>query len=189
MAESARVESIEALQRFRAALSKFAETANVALADADGEVRRVMSWLEGEQDAHWRGEMRKRTEQVSRAMDAVRQKKLYKDSTGRQQSAVDEEKALAVAKRRLAEAEQKLANVRRYRGMLRKEMDQYKGSVQRLANAVQHDVPVAMGKLERMVVMLDAYVSLKAEGGVDIRPEEERRVEMEEGQIRGEGEN
>jgi predicted nucleic acid-binding Zn-ribbon protein len=159
---TAKVGSIDALRMFRAAMLKFAEGANVALADAEGEISRTMSWLEGEQEVHWRGELRKRSEIVNRCKDAVRQKKLYKDSTGRQQSAVDEEKALAVAQRRLAEAEQKLQNVRRSRARLRKEIDQYKGLVQRLATSVQHDLPVAAARLEKMMMSLEAYVELAA---------------------------
>jgi chromosome condensin MukBEF ATPase and DNA-binding subunit MukB len=159
---TAKVGSIDSLRLFRAAMLKFAEAASIALADADGEISRTMGWLEGEQEAHWRGELRKRSEIANRCKDAVRQKKLYKDSTGRQQSAVDEEKALAIAQRRLAEAEQKLENVRRSRARLRKETDQYKGHVQRFATSVQHDLPVAAARLEKMMMSLEAYVELAA---------------------------
>src|SRR5688572_27632232 len=82
MGERAAVESVEALRHFRAALWKFAETANSALADAEGEISRTMSWLEREQPTYWEGQIRKRHELVERCKDAVRMKKLYKGPTG-----------------------------------------------------------------------------------------------------------
>jgi hypothetical protein len=164
MQQSARVESVEAIRMLKGALHKFAETSSAALADAEAELARTLNWLETEQDSFWRNEIRHRTEQVMRAADALRQKKLYKDASGRTQSAVDEERAMASAKRRLTEAEQKLQNVRRYRTQLRREIEQYKGAVQRFATTVQHDVPVAAAKLERMATSLDAYIAVAAPG-------------------------
>ena len=104
MAETARVESIDALKAFKRALFKFAEGASVALGDAESEVHRAQLWLETEQRSHWNNQLRLRTEAVAKAKEAVRMKKLYKDATGARQSAVEEEKALALAQRRLVEA-------------------------------------------------------------------------------------
>ena len=63
----------------------------------------MSTWLEREQQQHWTTQIRKRTEIVGRCKEAVRMKKLFKDSSGRTQSALDEEKALAIALKRLAE--------------------------------------------------------------------------------------
>src|SRR3712207_6247238 len=113
MSEAARVDSIDALRRFRAAMIKFCDAANVALGDAEADMSRMQNWLENEQASHWQSQVRKRTEIVSKAKDAVRQKKIFKDATGRQQSALDEEKALKIAQARLEEAERKLKAVQR----------------------------------------------------------------------------
>src|SRR3954464_10011828 len=110
MSDFARVDSVDALRSFRTALVKFMETINVALGDVESDLRRTQVWLETEQLSHWQNQVRLRTEAVAKAKDAVRAKKLYKDSAGRLQSAIDEEKALNVAQRRLAEAEEKLDN-------------------------------------------------------------------------------
>src|SRR5947207_1687086 len=117
----ARVTSIDALKHFRVALFKFSEAANVALGDAESEVQRVLMWLQLEQQQYWTTQIRKRHEFVEKCKDAVRQKKLFKDSSGRQQSAVDEEKALAIAQRRLDVAEQKLLATRRYAQRVQKD--------------------------------------------------------------------
>src|SRR5882757_7866013 len=127
---TARVQSVDALNHFRIALWKFAESANVALGDSEGEVQRTLMWLQGEQQQFWTGQIRKRHEKVNQCKDAVRQKKLYKDSTGKTQSAVDEEKMLRIAMHRLEEAEQKLTNTKRHSGKMQKELHMYKGATQ-----------------------------------------------------------
>jgi flavin-binding protein dodecin len=163
MAERASVESLDAIKMFRVALIKFAEAGSVALADAESEIARTLIWLENEARSHWENQIRKRHEIVERCKEAVRMKKLFKDSTGRQQSAVDEEKALAIAKRNLDEAEQKLANVRKYTRVLQKEMQMYKGGVARLQTDVASVLPQAALELGAMIEALEAYSSLQAE--------------------------
>src|SRR4051812_40439931 len=143
MSEGARVEDVELLRAMRAAMVKFAEAAGVSLADAESEAARTLMWLEMEQRQFWQTQVRKSTEAVARAADAVRMKKIYKDASGRQSSAVDEEKALAIAKRRLEEAQWKAEAVRRAIPKLQREILLYKGQAQRLATTVQSDVPLA----------------------------------------------
>jgi hypothetical protein len=157
---TAKVDSIDSLRALKIALVKFAEGATVALGDAEAEMQRMLMWLEMEQHTHWQGQIRKRTEEVGRAAERLRYKKLYKHSTGSRQSAVEEEKALALAKRRLEEAEMKLSNVRRYIPRLQKEIQTYKGSAQRFATTVQVDIPLAISQLGTMVQALENYVAL-----------------------------
>lgn len=160
MSEQARVDSIEALKLFRRALLKFAEAANVALPDAESEMSRTLVWLENEQTTYWQSELRKRTDLVSRCKEAVRMKKLFKDSSGRTPSAVDEEKALRVAQLKLQEAEEKVVAVKRYKQKLQKEILLYKGQVQRFATSVLCDVPLWTARLDAIVDKLEEYVAL-----------------------------
>lgn len=160
MAEGARVDSIDVIKGFKPALVKFAEAINVALGDAESEIHRTLVWLEAEQSQHWRSEIRKRQTEVARAREAVRMKKLYKDSSGRTVTAIDEEKALAVALRKLQEAEQKALAVKKWSLRLQKEMEQYKGGTQSLATAVQSDVPAATARLDALFSKLESYVSM-----------------------------
>jgi hypothetical protein len=156
----AKVEDLDAIKSLKRAIWKFAEAANVALGDAESEMNRALLWLEGEQRSYWEGQVRKRHDLVERAKEAVRMKKIYKDSTGRQQSAVDEEKALKVAQRRLEEAEQKVIAVKKHTAKLRKETLLYKGHVQRFATAVQNDLPMASAQLDGLLDRLQKYVAL-----------------------------
>lgn len=165
MSGYARIDNVDALRDFRTRLIKFAEVVQTALADAEGEMARVLVWLETEANTYWTGQIRKRHEAVEKAKDAVRQKKLFKSPTGSTQSAIEEEKVLRMAQKKLEEAEEKLKNVRRYTPRLQKEISIYKGGVQRLATTVSADIPMAVGRLDRMVAAVEAYAALSVSGG------------------------
>ena len=162
MSRVAKVHDIEALKRFRLALITFAEKASSAIGEADAEVQRVAMWLENEQSTYWASELRKRHTAVIKAKDDLRYKQIFKSPTGGRQSTVDEEKALAIALRRHAEAEQKIANVKKWIRQLDKESHLYRGSMQRLATTVAVDLPNAASKISRMVAALEGYVALSA---------------------------
>jgi hypothetical protein len=162
MSEGAKVESIDAIRQLRVALIKFAETANVALSDAESDATRTLIWLEHEQVRFWTDQLRKRRTMVERCQEALRMKKLYRDSSGRMPSAVDEEKALRLAVARYEEAERKHAATKKAVGVLTREMMLYKGSVQRMSTAAAADVPNAVAMLAGMLSQLNEYVNLQA---------------------------
>jgi hypothetical protein len=123
-------------------------------------MQRVQMWVENEQSSHWQQQLRKRQDALVKAKEALRLKQIFKDVTGARQSYVDEEKAVSLALRRLQEAEQKLVNVKRWTRQLEKEINLYKGSVQRLNTTVSSDVPKANAKLDRMFSQLQEYVAI-----------------------------
>jgi hypothetical protein len=177
----ARVDSLDVLKSFRAALWKFSESASAALAEAEGEVHRMLVWLETEQLTYWQSQIRKRHETVEKCKEAYRQKTLFKDAAGTRSSGFDERKALEKAQRALTEAEEKHANVKRYVRVLQKELQNYTGAVQRFAGDVAMELPNAAAKLEKMEEQLERYVALAA-------PEESRAakaVGREESMSRG----
>jgi hypothetical protein len=164
MSDFARVDSIDALRDFRAALWKFSEVAQVALGDAESELSRTQMWLENEQTAYWATQIRKRQAIVTAAAEKLREKKIFKDASGRVPSAVDEEKALKVAKAKLEQAEEKQLAVKKYIRVIQKTLHDYKGSVQGFQTAIAHDVPLAVARLDRLAGLLRQYVDLAAPG-------------------------
>jgi hypothetical protein len=164
MAEGARIYSTDALMIFRAAMIKFAESGNVALSSADSDINRVLGWLERDQTVYWDGQVRKRHVIVLQWEDAVRQKRLYKNVDGTTKSAVDEQKALQHAKRAEEEAIQKTVAVKKAVQLLRKESMMFKGRVQRLATALQSDIPTAVHSLDNMMSHIDAYLQVQTAG-------------------------
>ena len=120
----------------------------------------MVVWLETEQQTFWNYQVRSRTEAVTAAKEKVRSKKLFKDSSGRAQSAVDEEKATdggpAAAGK---EKQQKLENTRKWARRLQRELHNYKGGVQPLATLVAVDIPTAVSTLDKLSGSLDKYVA------------------------------
>ncbi|MCB9852344.1 MAG: hypothetical protein H6819_04550 [Phycisphaerales bacterium] len=157
MARSARVQSTEAIKRFRAKLIKFAEEAKAALGDTDAELLRAGTWLRQDRQAYWKMEYRRRAEAFQRAKSALNEKKLYKSATGDRQSSVEEEKAFALAKRRLEEAESKVEAIKAWLRKLEDERFLYKAQSQRMARAAEMDVPRAVAMIDRVLDTLDAY--------------------------------
>ncbi len=158
----ARVDNIETLKAFKRALWRFSEIANAALGEAESDASGTLRWLETEQRVYWQNAMRKSQELVSRCDEALRHKKIFKDASGRTPSAVDEEKALAKAKRMLEHATERAENVRRYIPKLQREILLYKGQVQRLSTFLASNIPTAAAKLDKMTATLEAYVNLGA---------------------------
>ena len=165
MAVGAKIDSTDAIKQLRVALIKFAELGNVALSSADSDIDRVIGWLERDQASYWNNQYRKRAEAVTKAEDAVRQKRIFKGVDGTTQSVVDEMKALQIAKRKKEEAEQKLLAIKKNLQMLKKEAQLYKGRTQRLATAMQSDVPQAVHRLDNYMMHVESYLAVQTAGG------------------------
>jgi hypothetical protein len=157
MGEQVQVESIDALKKFRAALCKFADVVKVGLDEAEAEIQRTSFWLKQEQHSYWKRQVEKRAELYARAKSELSRKKSQKTALGARLSYVDEQKALAAAERQLAEAKQKLVNVRRWSRLLDEEGFNYKGAAQGMSLAVEADVPKALAQLDNMIAALEAY--------------------------------
>lgn len=70
MSASANVQSIQALDDLRAALGRFQEQAQEALAASEQEIRRTLDWL-NERRNHWQSEVRRRQAAVAQAQAAL----------------------------------------------------------------------------------------------------------------------
>lgn len=162
MADGARVQDTAAIRIFRAAVIKFIEASNAALIDAEGELTKRVSWLEGEQSAFWQGQIKKLTEVIGQLKEQIRMKKLFKDSSGRTPSAFDEEKKLRFAQQKFEIAEQKLANCRRWAKQLQREHLNYRGGVQRLSTMLQSDLINGVATLDKALAQLEAYLAAGA---------------------------
>ena len=170
MTQGANVDDIDIFRTMKVAVIRFKQAAETTLMNADAQVTRTLSWLENEQTTYWQGQIRKRTEVVGRAKEAVRMKKIFKDSSGRTPNAAQEEKILHNALAALAEAEAKLAATKRYIPKLQKEIEVFRGSVNALGNTLTADLPKAIAMLERLSQNMEEYVELASGGTTDINP-------------------
>jgi hypothetical protein len=161
MSQSARVDSIAALKRFRASLCQFAQAAAAAVEEVDMELDRACTWLEQDRYPHWKARVRDHSDAYTRAKQALNQRQLFERAVqGVPSSCVDERKALRAAEQELREAEQGYARVRTWVQQMERQANDYRGRVKGLTAAVQVDIPNALASLDRMVDSLEAYVAL-----------------------------
>lgn len=110
MAEQAKVTSIEALESFRSALIIFLTDARRSLDEVNDAVRRTKQWLEHEQRAKWEGQIRHRNKVLAEAQQELFGSKLSSLRT----ASAQKEEAVRKARRAVAEAEEKLRNVKKW---------------------------------------------------------------------------
>lgn len=157
MAEQARVQSIEALARFRAALVEFADGAKHALAGIEMELRRVREWLEHEQPRYWKSQIKLWDQRMVEARAALHRKNLQR-TEGYVPDVTQEKETLRVCKHRIEEAERKLASIRRWVPQFQQALSEFQGRTQALGDAASIDVERMIAMLDRMITALEAYV-------------------------------
>lgn len=161
MSQEARISSVPMLQELRTSLATFAGTAAMALEEAGANVQRTRQWLTQDRYRYWKTQVQVRSERLSRAHIALKQKEVFdRTLAGTPSSCVDERKALKLAERQLREAEHKLSRVRAWSQEIEKELSNYRGAVHRLASALEVDIPNARAKLDKMIDALEAYLAL-----------------------------
>ena len=160
MTQFARVSSLDAIRGFKAALANFSEQADLALSESVSDVQRTIFWIQSDRRAHWQREIKKRTEKVNQAKAELFKKQLESNDT--RTSAVTERKNLAKVQAALDEAEQKLALVKKWSTLLERELMLFKAGLAQVSGAVAGDVPAAIGRMDKMIASLEAYISLAA---------------------------
>jgi hypothetical protein len=161
MDSQARVASLDRVEEFRTAYAKFGDAARQALLGVELEIRRMLDWLEKDQVAFWKGEIRRREEKVNEAKAALHRKRITA-TFGHVVSDTDEIVALRKAKVRLEEAEEKLKLVKQWYLLIEQEVNQYRGPSQTLGNLLDADVPRALASLDRALNTLETYLQTAA---------------------------
>jgi hypothetical protein len=159
---SARVISLDALDRIAAALRAFEEDASHATADLDIEVRRAMQWVQQDRRDFWNQQVRKSEEQFAEARIALERCRMFTAIPGERPSCIDERKALEKAQRRLRIAQEKAEQVRHWSRVIERELLDFKAAMNVLAAWLLGDFPRAVATLERMALALEEYVALQS---------------------------
>jgi len=160
MSQFARISSLDALREFKASIADFAEQAGLALSESQADVQRTIWWIQNDRNSHWQREIKKRAEKVVQAKAELFKKQLA-DNDART-SAILERKNLAKAQHALEEAEEKLKRVKKWSQALERELMLFKAGCGQVSGAVAGDLPTAIGRFDKMIQSLEAYVSLAA---------------------------
>jgi hypothetical protein len=160
MPRSARVQSIDALRVFAAAVRSFGDEATGALSDLEMQVNRALEWIRYEQKEYWTEQIRRAEAAVAEARLRLEHKQILQEP-GERRSFWEEKKALEAAKRRLAVGRQKLDAVRRWTHLLDREIMEFKGGIAPLAGWLQTDLHRALALLKRCSGALESYLSVE----------------------------
>jgi len=174
MAEQAKVTSIDVLESFRAALIVFLTESRRSLDEVTDAVRRTRTWLQQEQRVHWESQLRKRQKVLQEAQAELFGAKLspLRDETAKQQEAVRR------ARRAVAEAEEKLANVKRWNRDYDSIVEPMTKRLEGLRFFLDHDMVKALAFLVQAQRTLENYADTRLEPAAPARatpPAEEAR--------------
>jgi hypothetical protein len=165
----------EILRAFRRRLATFLQLCAAALGGGTGGLVRTKGWLQAEQQAHWKDQIRRRDEAYETArrawLEAEADVRAGRHGRGvGKQSSFDERKAMDRTLRLREEAEAKLAAVRRW--IVRLDHD----GEPLLHQCRDHDLFLrehggkALVRLDHLIKQVEAYLELPASAGAGMPP-------------------
>ena len=157
-----RVLDLKTIEKFKGSMAEFGDTVKVALIEADSEIERAIVWLERDRIQHWRRQIQKRQELVTRAKSALYRKQMQGSEKDGRPSVVDEKVELARSLKHLKSAEERLEHTKRWRNRLEREYALYKGQIQSLSGMAERNDPMAVALLGKILEHLEAYTSGKS---------------------------
>lgn len=159
MAEQAKVTSIDVLESFRAALIVFLTESRRSLDEVNDAVKRTRSWVQQDQRTHWEGQLRRRQKKLQEAEAELFGAKLspLRDDTAKQQEDVRR------ARRAVAEAEEKLRNVKKWTRDYDSMVEPMTKRLEGLRFFLDHDMIKALAFLVQAQRTLEGYAEIPLE--------------------------
>ncbi len=151
---AARITSLEVLEAFRSALILFLSVARRSCDEVSEEVKRTRLWLQQDQRMHWEQQIRKRR----RALDAAVQELFSARLSGLRMSTTNQENEVRKWKAAVAEAEEKLRNVKRWSRDFDHEADPLVKRLESLRYSLDFDLPKGVNFLSEAQKILESYV-------------------------------
>ncbi|MCE9620127.1 MAG: hypothetical protein K8R92_09485 [Planctomycetes bacterium] len=156
--QQANLQSIDVLERTRAAFIRCREEVGLALSEADTEVDRMVTWLQNDRVNYWRNRINRLREDLNNARSALFRKETVVSSKDSKPSTVDERKTLAKVKAMLEDAEKRAARTRTWAQAFPREQALYKGGTSAVSAMHDRDLPAAIVALGKMAVSIERYV-------------------------------
>lgn len=159
MAEQAKITSIDVLESFRAALIVFLTESRRSLDEVSDAVRRTRAWVQQDQRTHWEGQLRRRQKKLQEAEAELFGAKLspLRDDTAKQQEDVRR------ARRAVAEAEEKLRNVKKWTRDYDSMVEPMTKRLEGLRFFLDHDMIKALAFLVQAQRTLEGYAEVQLE--------------------------
>jgi len=156
MPDRAHVTSVDALEAFRANLIVYLSKARPTLEEVSADVQRTRGWMDGEQRTYWESELRRRSQALQEAQQALFSAKLssFREATAAEQMAVQR------ARRALDEAEAKLRVLKQWSKVFDNRVDPLVKQMEKLHTVLAHDMVQAVAFLAQAIKTLDAYAGV-----------------------------
>lgn len=154
--QGANISSVEALDAFRAAMVLYLSKARPTLDEINSEVVRLRVWLESDRRVFWEKQVRRCALKLEEAKQAVFSAEMsrLRESTSAERTAVTK------AQRDLAEAEAKLASVRKWVNDFESRVSPIAKQLERLQSFLSSGMPRAHAYLAESVRTLEAYANV-----------------------------
>jgi len=154
--QGANVNSIEALDAFRAELILYMSKATPALEEISAEILRMRLWLENDQTLFWQSQVRKRT----LALEMAKSDLFSAQMSNLKTASSAEVAAVRRAEKALEEAQNKLTTVKRWIRNFSSQVDPIARQLEKLQTIVSVDLPRAEVYLSQVVKTLDDYAAI-----------------------------
>lgn len=174
----ASVHSFDAIVRVREELQKFAHRSGEGLSELDGEIRRLIDWVEHDRPAFWKEQLRKAFDAEAEAKNNLNRCLMY-PINDEQPSCAEERAELKKATARLQYCEEKRKRVREWSQKLRHELHEYHGRVSQLKQATEIDTKTSSALLLRAVEALEKYAAGSPTGKAPAAPSESEPAQKE----------
>ncbi len=158
MADQVKITSLDVLESFRAAMILFLTKGHSALDEVGDEIRRTRGWIQNDQRTHWEGEMRRR----QRVLDQAQQELLSARLSGLRDSTTLQERAVHKAKAAVAEADEKLRNVKRWNRDFDHAVEPLLKRLDGVRQLLDHDMPKGLAYIVQAQRTLEAYTEMTA---------------------------
>lgn len=158
MADTANVNSIETIERFRAALLVYLEKARLTVDDVSDDVLKTRFWLEGEQTRHWQQQVRTRTKKLEAARQELFTARLsgFAEDTQFQQMAVNR------AERSLEDAVKKLKTIKKWLRDFDSVVMPIAKQLEKIDAILRTRMPKGASHLNEIIKKLDSYAHIQA---------------------------
>ena len=156
--QQANLQSIDVLERTRNAFIHCQEELGLALAEADSEIDRLVTWLQNDRMMYWRTRINRLREDVNNARSALFRKETVTSSKDSKPSTVDERKALAKVKAMLEYAEHRATQTKVWARNFPHDKALFKAATGLIASMQERELPLAILAIGRMVVTMQRYV-------------------------------
>jgi hypothetical protein len=159
MSQGANVRSVDAIKDFKVALINFAEEARIALGATEMELRQVRNWLLRDQLSYWQSQVKRCQERMSMARADLFRRQLSQSNSDAI-SDTEQKEAVREAQRKLREAEDKVATIKKWVPILEHALSEYHSQSQPLGDRLSGSFAATLNVLDRMITALDSYLAM-----------------------------